>query len=262
MATSGTVNAIPPSFINTLVKGDCIEVMRQLPPKSVDFILTDPPYLVNYRDRNGRRLQNDADSHSSWLKPAFAQAYQVLKQDRLMLSFYGWTRAHRFIEAWEEAGFRLVGHMVFVKRHISKTRFVRYQHEQAYLLAKGNPPLPRRAISDVQTFEYTGNGLHPTQKPVSTLAPIIQAFTQPGDLVLDCFCGSASTCAAAFLAGRRFLGIELDAEYFQSASARMERIRYRIAAKRSCFFPPAQHCARVPVAPQDALPSSVVVVPS
>jgi DNA modification methylase len=226
------------SSINTIVNGDCIEVMRQLPAQSVDFVLTDPPYLVNYRDRTGRSVQNDAGNHSSWLKPAFAQAYQVLKQDRLMLSFYGWTRAHRFIDAWEEAGFRLVGHMVFVKRHISKTRFVRYQHEQAYLLAKGKPPLPRQPISDVQRFEYTGNGLHPTQKPVSTLAPIIQAFTQPDDLVLDCFCGSGSTCAAALLTGRRYLGIELDAEYFLSASARMERVKHRIATRRSSMSRP------------------------
>src|SRR5258708_2579275 len=260
MATSSPVHAIPASLINTIVQGDCIEVMRQLPANNVDFILTDPPYLVNFRDRFGRKLQNDTDS--SWLKPAFAQAYRLLKQDRLMLCFYGWPRAHRFIEAWTQAGFRPVGHMVFVKRYPSKTRFVRYQHEQAYLLAKGNPPLPRRAISDVQRLEYTGNALHPTQKSISALAPIIQAFTQPGDLVLDSFCGSASTCAAALLTGRRFLGVELDEEYFQVAVARIERIRNRIAAKPSCSFPLAPHCARSPLAPQDALTSNLRLIPS
>jgi site-specific DNA-methyltransferase (adenine-specific) len=227
MATSGTVNALPPSFTNTLINGDCIQVMRQIPAQSVDFILTDPPYLVNLRDRSGRTLQNDTDS--GWLKPAMAQAHRLLKNDSLMLCFYGWSRANRFIDAWNDAGFRLAGHMVFVKRYASKTRFLRYQHEQAYLLAKGNPSLPSCAISDVQSFEYTGNALHPTQKPLPSLARIIQAFTRPGDLVLDCFCGSVSTCAAALLSGRRFLGIELDAEYFRLASARIERIKCRIA---------------------------------
>lgn len=225
MASSGTVQAISSSFINTIVNGDCIEVMRQLPAQTIDFVLTDPPYLVNYLDRSRRSIHNDGNP--VWLKPAMAEAYRLLKNDRLMLCFYGWSRVHHFMSAWMDAGFRPAGHIVFVKRYTSKTRFVRYQHEQAYLLAKGNPPLPAHAISDVQNFEYTGNTFHPTQKPVSALSPIIQAFTLPGDLVLDSFCGSASTCAAALLSGRHFLGIELDADYFRLASARMERIRSR-----------------------------------
>ena len=52
-------------FINTIMQGDCIDVMRQRPANSVDFILTDPPYLVNYHDRSGRSIQNDAKT--DWL---------------------------------------------------------------------------------------------------------------------------------------------------------------------------------------------------
>ena len=82
-------NAQQNSFTNQILHGDCVEVMRQMPANSVDFILTDPPYLVNYRDRTGRTIQNDADE--SWLKPAMAEAYRVLKQDRVAVMFYGWT---------------------------------------------------------------------------------------------------------------------------------------------------------------------------
>jgi site-specific DNA-adenine methylase len=63
--------------INCILHGDCVQVMRQLPARSVDFILADPPYLVNYRDRDGRSIQND--SNADWLEPAFAEAYRVLK---------------------------------------------------------------------------------------------------------------------------------------------------------------------------------------
>jgi DNA modification methylase len=59
-------------FINSIAQGDCIEIMRQMPANSVDFILTDPPYLVNYRDRDGRTIQNDAKTE--WLKPAMREA--------------------------------------------------------------------------------------------------------------------------------------------------------------------------------------------
>jgi site-specific DNA-methyltransferase (adenine-specific) len=91
-------------LINTIHCGDCIEVMRAMFTTSVDFILTDPPYLVNFRDRTGRTLRNDANS--DWLRPAMAEAYRVLKNNRLMLCFYGWPRAEEFLEAWREAGFR------------------------------------------------------------------------------------------------------------------------------------------------------------
>jgi len=64
------------SFTNQIVHGDCIQVMHQMAPESADFILTDPPYLVNYRDRSNRTIQNDASG--AWLKPAMREAYRVL----------------------------------------------------------------------------------------------------------------------------------------------------------------------------------------
>ena len=118
-----------------VVHGDCISSMRGMPVNSIDFILTDPPYLVRYKDREGRSIQND--SSSDWLVPAFAEAYRVLKQDRFMISFYSWTQVDKFFHAWHSAGFRIVGHLVFRKQYASKSRFLKYQHEQAYLLAKG-----------------------------------------------------------------------------------------------------------------------------
>ena len=66
------------SFINTIVLGDCVEIMRQIPANSLDFILADPPYLVNYRDRDGRSIQNNAND--DWIKAAMVEAYQVLKR--------------------------------------------------------------------------------------------------------------------------------------------------------------------------------------
>jgi DNA modification methylase len=225
-------NQIQQQLINTIAHGDCIQVMREMPANSVDFILTDPPYLVSYRDRQGRTLQNDTDAN--WLKPAMAEAYRVLKHNRLMLCFYGWPRAEKFLEAWREAGFRPVGHLVFRKSYTTKaTDFLKYQHEQAYLLAKGRPPMMGNPLPDVQRLLFTGNKLHPTQKAAMSLVPIIRAYSLPGDVVLDAFCGSGSTCAAALLTGRKYIGIELDAEYHDAAARRMERIKERIAKRSS-----------------------------
>jgi len=214
---------------NSIVNGDCIEVMRTLPWASVDFILTDPPYLVNYRDRLGRSVANDAND-GAWLKPAFRQMHRVLRPNSLAVSFYGWNKVDLFMAAWREAGFSIVGHIVFRKRYGSNARFLSYRHESAYLLAKGRPPLPASPVPDVLDWEYSGNQLHPTQKPVQPLKTLIGAFTKPGDVVLDPFCGSGTTLVAAQELDRRFIGIELDPDHHCTATKRLSGLIRESAA--------------------------------
>jgi site-specific DNA-methyltransferase (adenine-specific) len=210
---------VPRKFINRVVNGDCLAVLQQLPCQSVDFVFTDPPYLSRYRDRSGRTVTND--DRDPWLIPAFAEIYRVLKPDRFCVSFYGWSNVDSFFTAWRRAGFRPVGHLVWPKRYASAERFVGYAHEQAYLLVKGNPPQPAERMRDVLAWHYTGNRLHPTQKPVPSLKPVIEAFSRNGDIVLDPFCGSGSTLLAAKILGRRYIGIELDIQYATLARRRL-----------------------------------------
>lgn len=205
--------------MNRIVLGDCLTVLPTEPDQSVEFVLTDPPYLVNYQDRAGRCIANDRSD--TWLLPAFQQIYRVLRDDAFCVSFYGWNRVDCFSSAWRAAGFRPVGHIVFAKSYSSKTRFLRYQHESAYLLAKGHPALPKQPLPDVLPWKYSGNRLHPTQKPVECLAKLIEAFCPSNGVVLDPFAGSGSTCVAAHQAGRRYLGIELDVTYHAVATARL-----------------------------------------
>jgi site-specific DNA-methyltransferase (adenine-specific) len=108
---------------NTVVQGDCIEVLRGFRSCSVDFVLTDPPYLAHYCSRDGRRVAND--SNAAWLKPAFAEIFRVLRRDSFCVSFYGWHQADQFIAAWRDAGFRLAGHLTFPKRYPSAERLLR-----------------------------------------------------------------------------------------------------------------------------------------
>ena len=205
--------------MSQLYHGDCLVALPQLDDQSVDFVLTDPPYLVNYRDRSGRSIANDVDD--AWLAPAFAEVYRVLKSDALCVSFYGWNRVDAFFAAWRAAGFRIAGHLVFAKPYASKAGLVKYQHESAYLLAKGRPAVPAEPIADVLPWQYSGNRHHPTEKPLSCLRTLINTFTRPGDTVLDPFAGSGSTCVAARELGRRYIGIEIEATYYAAARARL-----------------------------------------
>jgi site-specific DNA-methyltransferase (adenine-specific) len=144
------------------------------------------------------------------------------------VSFYGWSKTDLFYDAWKSAGFRIVGHITFPKRYSSTTRLMRYSHENAYLLAKGNPSAPANPIGDVIDWIYSGNKLHPTQKPIQALTPLIETFCPRGGLVLDPFAGSGSTLIAARSIGRRFLGIELDPKFHEVATRRMELYTQRL----------------------------------
>jgi site-specific DNA-methyltransferase (adenine-specific) len=81
-------------------------------------------------------------------------------------------------------------------------------------------------ISDVIAFPYSGNRLHPTQKPVEALEPLIGAFCPPEGVVLDPFAGSGSTLIAARDTGRRFIGIELEPGHYVTASERLAAVSH------------------------------------
>jgi len=204
---------------NTILNADCLKALPMLQNQSINFILTDPPYITRYKSRDGRTIAND--DNDAWLKPAFAEMYRVLANDSFCVSFYGWPMADRFMQAYRDAGFPIVGHLMFPKSYASSTRFLRYQHESAHLLAKGNPREPQTPIGDVIPWEYTGNKLHPTQKPLSVLLPLVETFCAPQCTVLDPFAGSGSSLMAAKTLGRSFIGIEMDAKYHAIARRRL-----------------------------------------
>ncbi|HEY3783559.1 MAG TPA: DNA methyltransferase [Fimbriimonadaceae bacterium] len=202
----------------TLHLGDCLQILPTYADACFDFVLTDPPYLVNYRDRRGRSLMND--DNDAWLVPAFAELYCVLKPNSYCVSFYGYPAADRFIGAWRSAGFRIAGHIVFSKDYASNAFHMEYRHECAYLLTKGSPR-PRQILPDVLPWHYSGNRHHPTEKSVATLKPLVEAFSDPGDFVLDPFAGSGSTLIAARECGRYPTGIELSPGHHAKAQQRL-----------------------------------------
>ena len=208
------------TYRDTILNGDCVNILPQLDAGSVDFILTDPPYVLRYKPRDGRTVPND--NNFAWLKPAFAEMFRVLRPDSFCVSFYGWPNAGKFVTAFLDAGFRIAGHFVFPKHYTSGKGLVRYQHECAYLLAKGRPAARAEPIGDVIPWTtYTGNKFHPTQKPLAILKPLIEAFSLPVDVVLDPFAGSGSSLLAAKMLGRSWLGIEIDPAYHDAACRRL-----------------------------------------
>ena len=98
---------------NQIVQGDCVQILKTLPDAVIDLVVTDPPYLVNYRDRSGRTVRNDSGNPA--FLTAFSDLYRVLKPNSFCVCFYGWKRVDEFFGAWRRAGFRPVGHIVWQK---------------------------------------------------------------------------------------------------------------------------------------------------
>jgi site-specific DNA-methyltransferase (adenine-specific) len=208
-------------LLDRVIHSDCLDALPAIPSESVDLVVTDPPYLVNYRPRDGRRCSGDDTDY--WLNPAFRELYRVLKPDSFCVSFYGWPWVDRFMAAWKGCGFRPVSHLTWTKSHCSREGYTRSFHEVGFLLAKGRPPKPKKPPPDVLPWEYTGNTLHPNQKPVIAIISLIEAFSKPGDIVLDPFCDSGTTGVAAKMCQRRFILFEKVWRHYQASQARLSR---------------------------------------
>jgi adenine-specific DNA-methyltransferase len=202
--------------------GDCVRILPTLPAGSIGFVLTDPPYLVNYQGRwDSGRKSIVGDDHPAWLVPSYAELFRVMQPDSFAVTFYGWPHADLFVGVFKQVGFRLVSHLAFVKNVWGLGRFTRGQHETAYLLAKGRPPIPERGISDVIEWEREADAFHPNQKPVAALRPLVAAYAPAQGTVLDPFMGSGSTLRAAKDFGLRAVGIEIEERYCGLAAGRM-----------------------------------------
>ena len=82
---------------DTIIQGDCREVLKELPDSISDLVLTDPPYLVDYHDRQGRSIIGDKEG--DWLIPAFSEIQRIMKPGSLCVCFYGWNQVDKFMAA-------------------------------------------------------------------------------------------------------------------------------------------------------------------
>ena len=212
---------------NTIIHGDSLTVLRQMEAESVDAIITDPPYGINYVSQTGARIKNDKSPFIWFLYDAF----RVLKSGESgrgsLVCFTRWDVQQTFIDAMKMAGFQVKSEVIWDKvfhgMGDTKAAFAP-SHENIIFAVKGKFGFPGHRPKDLITFQKVNSShmVHPTEKPVGLLANLITSVTKPGDLILDPFAGSGSTLVAAKKTGRRFVGVELDDDFYQIAQQRIE----------------------------------------
>lgn len=219
-----------PSFqTNTVIHGDCLPVLKSLPDASIDAIITDPPYGINFhsafrkdRARWFPKIANDTAPFIWWL----GEAARVLKPNSAMLCFTRYDTEEAFRFAVRLAGLEPKTQVIWDKRRYGVGDCLgdfSLSHENIIFAVKGRFLFPnRRPVSVIPIPRLSSPKLtHPNEKPVDLLKHLVEAVTKPGDLVLDPFLGSGTTAVAAKLTGRRYIGVELDRSYAMAARSRL-----------------------------------------
>ena len=219
--------------MNKLYKGDCLELMKDIPDKSIDLIVTDPPYLIKYKTNRRKNKHHDFcseilnDDNYDLIRNYIKECYRVLKDDTAMYMFCNCDRVDYFKQELEKAGFNIKNMIIWVKNNHTagdlKAQFGK-QYEIIFLANKGRSLFNGKRITDVWNFDkVSGNKqVHQNQKPVDLLEQCILKHSKEKDIVFDGFMGSGSTGVACKHTNRNFIGIELDDNYFEIAKKRIE----------------------------------------
>lgn len=196
-----------------LILGDCLEEMKKIPDKSIDLVLTDPPYgmnfVSNYRILKYDRIVGD-DKYPKEILPEF---FRVAKR-----AVYIFCRWDNLIELPKPKSV-----IAWVKNNWSMGD-LKHEHGRQWEALLFYPQEDHEFIEripDVIKCQRTDNILHPTQKPVGVVRRVIES--NRGDTILDPFMGSGTTGVACKELGRNFIGIEISKKYFDIAERRINQ---------------------------------------
>lgn len=209
--------------------------MSDLKDNSIDLIVTDPPYLMDYKTNYRNNKEHDfckpiiGDNDEGLIKNFIKESYRVLKDDSAMYVFCNSNKIDFFKKEIENAGFKIKNIIVWVKNNWTagdlKASFGK-QYEFIILANKGRAFFNGKRLSDVWEFNRVAgkNQLHQNQKPLELIERMILKHSTPGGLVLDPFMGSGTTGVACLKHGRKFIGYELDKRYFEIAEKRIKEV--------------------------------------
>lgn len=206
-----------------LMRGDCLERMKEIPDGSVDMVLTDIPYDEVCQQSSGLRILdrgvadrcdfNVTDVLSVLLPKWTGSTYvfcgigQISEIDTFFRSQGLTTR----LCSWEKTN----------PSPMNGQRLWLSGSEFCVFARKPNAVFNRHCEKPIWRYPVGRSKLHPTQKPVELMKYIIESSTKEGDTVLDFTMGSGTTGVACMNTGRKFIGIELDADYYDIAANRI-----------------------------------------
>ncbi len=250
---------------NSIYNMDALDGMAQVAPKSVDLIITDPPFAIDFKaqrsnyNRTGSRVlegYNEIQAHdyAEFSQRWISLAKNCLKQSGAMYIFSGWNNLKDILIAIDEAGLTLVNHIIWKYQFgvVTKRKFVTSHYHCLYVCVDDekrkffpfarypkdarNPDggsahyRDKEDVWQIQREYWTGDKKTPTKLPAEIIRKTLAYSSERGDLVLDPFLGSGQVAVVSKIEERRYIGFEIAKEYFDFAQERLVSGRYRLDA--------------------------------
>ncbi|MBT6095624.1 MAG: site-specific DNA-methyltransferase [Rhodospirillaceae bacterium] len=273
---------VPSDVENSILVGDCIELMNSLPEGSVDMVFADPPYNLQlggdlHRPNNTKvdGVDDDWDrfdgfaAYDTFSREWLTAARRVLKPNGTLWVIGSYHNIYRVGTVLQDIGFWMLNDVVWRKTNpMPNFRGRRFTnaHETLLWCAKSQDSKYRfnydamKALNDDlqmrsdwllplctggERLKKDGKKAHPTQKPESLLYRVVLSSTDVGDVILDPFFGSGTTGAVAKKLGRKYIGLERDTEYAKLAEKRLSRTQ-RVCEEEFLRTPTKKDLPRVP----------------
>lgn len=221
---------------------DCLERLKQLPDKSIDLVVTDPPYSTTSRGSAGTtggmfqkelnkkgRVFSYNDISCEQYAPEF---YRVLKEGTHCYIMTNHVNLVKMLNVFIGCGFHFTKSLIWDKGNKICCPYYMSQFEYILFFRKGRgKPINNCGTSDILSIPNKkiqargGGNLHDTEKPVELYKVLIANSTQENDTVLDPFMGIGGGGVACKMLHRNFIGIEIDPEYFKIAQERINEDR-------------------------------------
>lgn len=239
-------------MIDQVILGDCRKILENL-EEEIDLVLTDPPWMISseviiHRSKNPKKYKytgkdikldfgewdhfKDEKHYLEFTHEWMEAVFNVLRAGGHLVTFFDQHRSTQLINIARDLGYGIRQHLYWLKSNpVPRARKVDFMValEHALWLTKEprskatfNYELGQQANYVRAPIVHHTRRRHPTQKPISVLKIWISYLSNPGDLVLDPFCGSGSTLVAAKQLNRHLIGIEKGLEYYELAKKWVE----------------------------------------
>jgi len=220
---------------NFIQQGDCLKLLSNIEDESIDLILTDPPYGINYknnrRNKNGRiktenGILNDVNN-LFFLDKVLKELFRVLKDGRHIYWFGRFDSISEQLPLFKKHGFVVKNTLIWKYEIILYAIKVSSKKTKKFKLQKIQD---RTRHSDILKYNKISSNVmvHDHQKPTDLLEFLIKKSTYKNEIVLDPFMGSGSTIFSALNVDRKFIGFELDKDIFNNFKRKIMEDRFKV----------------------------------
>lgn len=203
-------------FENKIINADCLDILKQLPDKCIDLVLTDPPYGIGI---DGQKLSVTAKNKKHWRKEHQQknwdngippkEIFDEMKRVSKNMIVWGANYFNEYLEQGHK------GWIVWDKGQRNLT-----MSDCELIFSSFQVASRIEVVNRVELLK--DNTIHPTQKPLKLIEKLLCKFSKEGDLIADFFSGSGTTAVASWELKRKFICVEKDFDYWKASCKRLE----------------------------------------